>query len=81
VAAQITAGDVVGMQAVREALATVNLAGAGAAFQNLGYDDIESILDLNEPEIEALIKQVGLSPGHALRIRKMIGILLELLEE
>lgn len=79
-AAQIAAGDVAGMQAVRVALAAVNLHGASAALQHLGYDDIEMMLDLNETEIEEMIQLVGLSAGHALRIKRMIGTLLEMLE-
>ena len=58
-----------GMGAVTELLERFRLSQYADAFDDAGYDDLQYLLVLNADQINHLVSDVGMKPGHACKFR------------
>ena len=62
-----------GMAEVREMLERFRLGTYAANFDEAGYDDRDFILQMNAEHLDALVRDVGMKPGHALKFRDFLA--------
>ena len=61
-----------GMAEVREMLERFRLGMYAASFDEAGYDDRDFILQMSAEHLDALVRDVGMKPGHALKLRDFL---------
>jgi hypothetical protein len=62
-----------GMTEVREMLERFRLGMYAASFDEAGYDDRDFILQMSAEHLDALVCDVGMKPGHALKFRDFLA--------
>jgi len=62
-----------GMTEVREMLERFRLGMYAASFDEAGYDDRDFILQMSAEHLDALVRDVGMKPGHALKFRDFLA--------
>jgi hypothetical protein len=62
-----------GMTEVREMLERFRLGMYAASFDEAGYDDRDFILRMSAEHLDALVRDVGMKPGHALKFRDFLA--------
>ena len=62
-----------GMAEVREMLERFRLGMYTTNFDEAGYDDRDFILQMNAEHLDALVRDVGMKPGHALKFRDFLA--------
>ena len=61
------------MKAVADLLERFRLAAYVEAFDENGYDDLVWILQMGDAQVEQLIADVGMKPGHAAKFQQYLA--------